>query len=103
VRFRTILGDSSTVWKLSPPVLKNATCGISVSNFLSPNAVPPKSVKDKDRPRVAFNARSLGSPERVLPVLRALRMAKGHEFWPDEVSLADAALPALTGISSVVP
>jgi toxin-antitoxin system PIN domain toxin len=44
--------------------------------------------------------RSLGSPEQVLPMLRALRFGKGHEFWSDEVTFADATLfPSLGGVS----
>ena len=43
--------------------------------------------------------RSLGSPAAVLPLLLALRRARGHEFWPDDVSLAQAALfPSLAGL-----
>ena len=33
--------------------------------------------------------RTLGTPELAVDLLSALRRGRGHEFWPDEVSLAD--------------
>jgi len=43
--------------------------------------------------------RTLGSPAAVLPLLLAMRRAKGHEFWPDDVSLAQPRLfPSLAGL-----
>jgi toxin-antitoxin system PIN domain toxin len=37
-----------------------------------------------------------GSPARVRPLLQALTRTSGHEFWPDDLSIADAeAFPSL--------
>lgn len=42
-----------------------------------------------------------GSPAKVRPLLQALVRTQGHEFWPDDLSIADsAAFPLLTRTSS---
>jgi toxin-antitoxin system PIN domain toxin len=42
-----------------------------------------------------------GSPAKVRPLLQALLRTTGHEFWPDDLSLTDAAaFPSLARTSA---
>ena len=80
--------DAARQWRDSHVHLGWATCPLTENALL-------RIMAQSSYPR------SFGSPEQALPILRALRLATGHEFWPDEVTLADTALfPVLTGISS---
>lgn len=53
--------------------------------------------------RVVGNPRypgSPGPPSAVLPSLVAIRALPGHEFWPDDVSLASSDHPAARPLST---
>lgn len=42
-----------------------------------------------------------GRPEAMRPLLQHLRSLPGHQFWPDDVSLADQTLvPSFNGVAS---
>lgn len=67
---------SATAWFAGSGRGSWAACPITESGFV----------------RVSSNSRALpnaGTPAEAIGVLRQLRTLPGHEFWPDDVSLAD--------------